>query len=172
MIAVISGWWWWWWWWCWMPKRGRNWQNQMTRQLCNYGHAQAATTSKKNEYIVQGENILNSINFCPGHDCKSHKKCVSAVTALSRADQTNPFIAQPLNDQADLNRPTTKHFSNDIFARNYILITRRTSERSCKGMQECWGMRHLVINAASTLTPTNRWLFFCFVLKIDSENAF
>lgn len=68
----------------------------MTRQLCNYGHAQAATTSKKNEYIVQGENILNSINFCPGHDCKSHKKCVSAVTALlQEPTKQTPFITQP-----------------------------------------------------------------------------
>lgn len=52
--------------------------------------------AKKNEYIVQGENILNSINFCPGHDCKSHKKCVSAVTALlQEPTKQTPFITQP-----------------------------------------------------------------------------
>lgn len=112
---------------------------QMTGQLCNY--IEARTTAQGGQLIVQ-----------VGQDMTKTKKPQSTwmyvcnMTTLSTCNDTKKsdrMMWQSLNlpSTRTCSWTATKHFSNDFFAHNYLLITRRTyAGPFCKGIW-CKGMR-------------------------------
>jgi len=127
---------------------------------------------------------------------KSHKVllyyvCVCVMTTLSTCNDKNKkkkrkrgrMMWQSFNLPSTCSWTATKHFSNDIFAHNYLLITRRTyAGPSCYGIwcvKECEAVcdAPLGYQMRLILTPTTavrfRYPFKCiFEKNVVSENAF
>jgi len=90
-------------------------------------------------------------------------KSVCRLWQHYQPDRTqNPLSATLWSNQTDPNRPTTKHFSNDIFARNYILITRRTSKKS--PVKVCRVLRNAALGYQRSF-DFNTYKAICFFVR-------